>query len=177
MRGSRTSEIVLDCVAEPSSILGREGEGFDHAKSMLNSSRIVMGALCTGIAQISLDKALGYSQQRTAFGQPISEFQLTKEKIADMTTEVSAARSLYLYAARLRDTEADYASEAAQAKVFATEMSLRVCDAAIQICGGYGYTSEDIHRHWRDARLLTIGEGTSEVLRMLIAGKETANAP
>ena len=97
-------------------------------------------------------------------------------------TEISAARALYLYASSLRDSsilgdeEEEFASEAAQAKIFATEMSLRVCDSAIQIFGGYGYTTDEIHRHWRDARLLTIGEGTSEILRMLIARRELANA-
>ncbi len=172
MRGSRTAEILVDCTVDSSSMLGEDGKGFEYAKSMLSSSRIVVAALCTGISQISLDKTMRYSLERQAFGRSISEFQLTKEKIADMTTEINAARSLYLYAARLRDTEPDFASEAAQAKIFATEMALRVCDRAIQICGGYGYTTDDIHRHWRDARLLTIGEGTSEVLRMLIAKKE-----
>jgi alkylation response protein AidB-like acyl-CoA dehydrogenase len=177
MRGSRTSEILLDCQVGSSSMLGNEGSGFDYAKGMLNPSRIVMAALCTGIAQVSMDNAVAYSRERRAFGQPISEFQLTKEKLADMATEISAARALYLYASSLRDSEEEFASEAAQAKVFATEMSLRVCDRSIQISGGYGYTSDDIHRHWRDARLLTIGEGTSEILRMLIARKELANAP
>jgi alkylation response protein AidB-like acyl-CoA dehydrogenase len=176
MRGSRTSEVLLDCVVDSSSLLGSEGSGFDYAKSLLNSSRIIMGALCTGIAQISLDKALAYSLERRAFNRSISEFQLIREKIADMTTDVNASRALYLYAARLRDMESDFASVAAQAKIFATEASLRVSDNAVQICGGYGYTTEDIHRHWRDARLLTIGEGTSEVLRILIAGKELARA-
>jgi alkylation response protein AidB-like acyl-CoA dehydrogenase len=178
MRGSRTSEILIDCqVDSASSMLGKEGSGFDYAKEMLNPSRIVMAALCTGIAQVSMDKAVRYSRERRAFGQPISEFQLSKEKIADMATEISAARGLYLYASSLRDSEEEFAGEAAQAKVFATEMSLRVCDRAIQIFGGYGYTTDDIHRHWRDARLLTIGEGTSEILRMLIARKELSNAP
>jgi alkylation response protein AidB-like acyl-CoA dehydrogenase len=169
MRGSRTSEILIDCTVDASTMLGEEGKGFEYAKSLLSSSRIVAAAICTGIAQISMDKTIKYSQERRAFGQSISEFQLTREKIADMTTEVSAARSLYLYAARLKDIEPEFASDAAQAKIFASEMSLRVCDRAIQICGGYGYTTDDIHRHWRDARLLTIGEGTSEVLRMLIS--------
>ncbi len=176
MRGSRTSEVLLDCLVDSSCLLGSEGDGFEYAKSMLNSSRIIMGALCTGIAQVSLDKALAYSLERRAFNRSISTFQLIREKIADMTMDINAARSLYLYAARLRDMKSDFTSEAAQAKIFATEASLRVCDNAIQICGGYGYTTDDIHRHWRDARLLTIGEGTSEILRMLIARTELATA-
>jgi alkylation response protein AidB-like acyl-CoA dehydrogenase len=91
-----------------------------------------------------------------------------------MIMEINAARHLYLTAARLREMDSDYSSEAAQAKLFATEASARVCDRAIQIFGGYGYTNPDIHRHWRDARLLTIGEGTSEILRLLVARKELA---
>ena len=91
-----------------------------------------------------------------------------------MRTDISSARMLCLYAARLKDTGVDFSSEAAQGKILATEAAIRVCDQAIQILGGYGYTNEDIHRLWRDARLLTIGEGTSEVLRLLIAGKELA---
>ena len=93
-----------------------------------------------------------------------------------MKSGINAGRLLYLYAAKLKDLGDDYSSEASQAKVFATEMSLKVCDEAIQMHGGYGYTTGDLHRHWRDARLLTIGEGTSEVLRMLIARRELARS-
>ena len=93
-----------------------------------------------------------------------------------MMTGIDAGSLLYLYASMVKEAGEDFASEASQAKVFATEMSLRVCDEAIQIHGGYGYTTEDLHRHWRDARLLTIGEGTSEVLRMLIARREMARS-
>ena len=173
MRGSRTSEVrFVDCKIPADSLLGKEGEGFEQVKTMLNSSRIVMGALCVGVAQIAYDSALAYSKQRRAFGVSISEFQLTREKIADMKTAISSARLLCLYASRLKDIGLDFSSEASQAKVFSAEASLKVCDSAIQIFGGYGYTDEGVHRHWRDARLLTIGEGTSEVLRMLIASKE-----
>ncbi|MDV3292680.1 MAG: acyl-CoA dehydrogenase family protein [Nitrososphaerales archaeon] len=177
MRGSRTSEVrFTDCKVPREMLVGEEGKGFDYAKAMLNGSRIVMGSICVGIAQASFDKALAYSKQRKAFGSAISEFQLTQEKIADMKTGITAGRLLCMHAARLRESRADFSSEASQAKVFSTEMSLRVCDAAIQIFGGYGYTTDDIHRHWRDARLLTIGEGTSEVLRLLIARKELARS-
>ena len=143
---------------------------------MLNSSRIVMGALCVGVAQVAYEKAVTYSKERRAFGGLISDFQLIREKIADMVTGISAARLLCLYASRLKEMGLEFSSEASQAKVFATETSVRVCDQAIQIFGGLGYTSEDVHRHWRDARLLTIGEGTSEVLRMLIASRELARS-
>ena len=177
MRGSRTSEVRLtDCRISAENLVGREGEGFEQVKTMLNSSRIVMGALCVGVAQVAYEKAVTYSKERRAFGGLISDFQLIREKIADMVTGISAARLLCLYASRLKEMGLEFSSEASQAKVFATETSVRVCDQAIQIFGGLGYTSEDVHRHWRDARLLTIGEGTSEVLRMLIAGRELARS-
>lgn len=177
MRGSRTSEIVFsDCRVSSESLIGEEGQGVDYAKQILHGARIVVAALNVGIAQIAFEKAVAYSKQRKAFGQQISDFQLTREKIADMKTGISAGRLLYLYASRVKEMGLDFSSEASQAKVFATEMSLQVCDSAIQILGGYGYTTEDIHRHWRDARLLTIGEGTSEVLRLLIARRELARS-
>ncbi len=177
MRGSRTAEVrFVDCRVPREMLVGEEGNGFEYAKVMLNGSRVVMGSICVGIAQTAFAKAVAYSRQRRAFGTVISEFQLTREKIADMKTGITAGRLLCMHSARLRESGADFSSEASQAKVFSTEMSLRVCDAAIQIFGGYGYTTEDVHRHWRDARLLTIGEGTSEVLRLLIASRELARA-
>ena len=177
MRGSRTSEVIFeDCHVSKKSLVGVEGHGIDYATQILHGARIVVAALNVGISRLAYKKALGYSKQRNAFGRPISEFQLTREKIADMKTSINAGRLLYFYASRLKELGLDYSSEAAQAKVFATEMSLRVCDAAIQVHGGYGYTTDELHRHWRDARLLTIGEGTSEVLRLLIASRELARA-
>jgi alkylation response protein AidB-like acyl-CoA dehydrogenase len=177
MRGSRTSEILFNnCEIPAGDLVGEEGKGIQYAKDILHSARIVVAALNVGIAQIAFDKTLEYSKQRKAFDQPISEFQLTREKIADMKTGINAGRLMYFYASRMKEAGLDFSSEASQAKVFATEMSLRVCDAAIQVHGGYGYTTDDLHRHWRDARLLTIGEGTSEVLRMLIARRELARS-
>lgn len=177
MRGSRTAEVrFVDCRLPADMLVGEEGKGFEYAKAMLNGSRIVMGSICVGIAQAAYDKALEYSKQRRAFGSAISEFQLTREKIADMKTSITAGRLMCMHASRLRESGADYASESCQAKVFASEMSLRVCDAAIQIFGGHGYTTDEIHKAWRDARLLTIGEGTSEVLRLLIARRELARS-
>ena len=173
MRGSRTCEVLFSgCRVPAENLVGEEGKGLDYAKGILHGARIVVAALNVGIAQTAFDKAMAYSRQRKAFGQPISDFQLTREKVADMKTSISAGRLLYLYASRVKEMGLDCSSEASQAKVFATEMSLKVCDSAIQIYGGYGYTTDDVHRHWRDARLLTIGEGTSEVLRLLIARKE-----
>jgi len=131
-----------------------------------------MGSICVGIARTAYGKAVAYSSQRELFNQKLSDLQVTREKVANMRTEITAGRLLCTYASRLRDLGLDYASEAAQAKLVSTEMAARVCDQVIQMFGGYGYTSGDVHRHWRDARLLTIGEGTSEVLRMLVAGRE-----
>lgn len=177
MRGSRTAEVrFVDCKIPASNMVGEEGMGFDYAKSMLNASRVVMGSLCVGIARAAYDKALAYSKERRAFGETLSKFQLTREKIADMKTGMTGGRLLCMYASRLREAGADFSSEASQAKVYSSEMSVEVCDQAIQIFGGHGYTTDDVHRHWRDARLLTIGEGTSEVLRMLIAGRELARS-
>jgi len=177
MKGSRTSEVVFDdCRVPEENLVGEEGKGADYAKEILHGARIIVAALNVGIAQIAYDKSLAYARSRRAFGKPISEFQLTREKIADMKTGISAGRLLYFYASSVKESGADFSSEASQAKVFATEMSLKVCDAAIQIYGGYGYTSDELHRHWRDARLLTIGEGTSEVLRLLIARREMARS-
>ena len=177
MRGSRTSEITFDdCRTPAGNLVGEEGEGADYAHSILHGARIVVAALNVGIARLAYEKSVQYARHREAFGHKISNFQLTREKIADMRTSISAARLLYFHAALLREKGLDFASEASQAKVFATEMSLKVCDDAIQIHGGYGYTTDEIHRHWRDARLLTIGEGTSEVLRMLIASKELSKS-
>ncbi len=177
MKGSRTSEVVFsDCRVPRANLVGEEGKGADYAKEILHGARIIVAALNVGIAQLAYQKSLAYARQRRAFGKQISEFQLIREKIADMKTEIDAGRLMYLYASRIKESGDDFSSEASQAKVFATEMSLRVCDSAIQIHGGYGYTTDELHRHWRDARLLTIGEGTSEVLRMLIARKELARS-
>ena len=111
-----------------------------------------------------------YARQRSAFGQRVSEFQITKAKLAEMASEVSIARIMTYFAAYLKDSRKDYFVEAAQAKLFSTEMALRVCNEAIQIHGGYGYTDDsDVHRHWRDAKLMTIGEGTSEIMKIIIS--------
>ena len=177
MKGSRTSEVIFsDCRVPEENLVGEEGKGADYAKEILHGARIIVAAMNVGIAQIAYEESLGYSRDRKAFGKPIAEFQLIREKIANMKTEISAGRLLYLYASKIKEAGGDFASEASQAKVFSTEMSLRVCDEAIQIHGGYGYTTDELHRHWRDARLLTIGEGTSEVLRMLIARREMARS-
>ncbi len=173
MRGSHTAEVRLaKCRVSEDSVLGKEGAGFDQAKRLLDSSRIVMGMICVGIAHVAFDKALSYAKGRDLFKKKLADMQLTREKLANATIEANAARLLCLHAARLKEAGKPFSSEAAQGKVLATEMAVRTCDATVQLLGGYGYTSDDVHRHLRDARLLTIGEGTSEVLRMLIASKE-----
>jgi butyryl-CoA dehydrogenase len=173
MRGSRTAEVrLVKCLVAEDSLLGPEGAGFEQAKLLLDSSRIVMGMICVGIARDAYVKALAYAKGRDLFGKKLSDMQLTREKVANAAIEMSAARLLCMHAARLKEAGKPYSSEAAEGKVLATEMAVRTCDAAVQLLGGYGYTSDDVHRHLRDARLLTIGEGASEVLRMLIASQE-----
>jgi alkylation response protein AidB-like acyl-CoA dehydrogenase len=170
-RGNTLSSIRLkDCAVPRENLLGEEGKGLECAKHILNAGRLSIAAMAVGIAQAAYEKALSYSKKRKAFGESIAHFQLIQEKLADMVTEINAARLLTYYAANLKDKGKNIVSEVSQAKVFSAEMALRVCDHAIQIHGGYGYTDGlDVHRHWRDARLLTIGEGTSDILRLLIA--------
>lgn len=176
MRGSRTAEVrFVDCEVDEGSLIGLDGPAFEYAKFMLDGSRIIMGSICVGIARIAFEKALSYSTQRKVFEHTLSDLQMTREKIANMRTDINSSRLLCMYAARLKEMKIGFASEAAQAKILATESAARVCDQAIQILGGYGYTDDNIHRHWRDARLLTIGEGTSEVLRLLIGNKEISS--
>lgn len=170
-RGNTLSTIHLkDCRVSRENLLGKEGQGLEQAKQLLNSGRLTIAAISVGIAQAAYEKALSYSKQRKAFGESISHFQLVQEKLADMLTGIHASRLLIYYAAGLKDRGEDIVSEAAHAKLFASETAVRVCDQAIQIHGGYGYIDEyDVHRYWRDARMLTIGEGTSDMLRLLIA--------
>jgi butyryl-CoA dehydrogenase len=118
-----------------------------------------------------LERTISYCKEREAFEQKISDFEITKSKIADMTTELNASRLLTYLAAWKKWKKMEYSSEAAQAKLFSSESALKICNAAIQMHGGFGYTDEsDIHRHWRDAKLMTIGEGTSEIMKLIIAG-------
>jgi acyl-CoA dehydrogenase len=170
-RGNQLSSIRLrDCVVPKENLLGQEGQGLECAKQVLNAGRLSVAAIAVGIAGAAYEKALLYSRKRKAFGENIGNFQLVQQKLADMLTGINAARLLTYHAAALRGKSSYAVSEISQAKLFSSEMALKVCDDAIQIHGGYGYTDGfDVHRHWRDARLLTIGEGTSEMLRLLIA--------
>ncbi len=170
-RGNRLSAVRFrDCAVPRENLVGQEGEGLQYAKGILNAGRLSVAAMAVGIAQAAYDKALAYSKRRKAFGRRISDFELIQGRLADMTTGLSAARLLTYYAARLHEKGGDAVQAISKAKLFASETALKICDDAIQIHGGYGYTDGfDVHRHWRDARLLTIGEGTSDILRLLIA--------
>jgi butyryl-CoA dehydrogenase len=170
-RGNQLSAIRLDdCFVAGEDLLGEEGQGLEYAKHILNCGRITIAAIGVGIAQAAFEKSLAYSRKREAFGGKIADFQLVQEKISDMATAISAARLMTYHAAYLKFRGEDIALAASQAKLFSSEMSQKVCDQTIQIHGGYGYIDAyDVHRHWRDARLLTIGEGTSDMLRLLIA--------
>lgn len=170
-KGHTLSEVRLeDCSVSEECLIGEEGEGFEHIKHVLNYGRITISAIAVGIAEAAYRKALLYSSERRAFGRAIKEFELVEEKLADMATGISASRLLTMHAAELRERGRDFSLAASEAKLFSTETALLVTDNSIQIHGGYGYTDEyDVHRHWRDARLLTIGEGTSDIMRLLIA--------
>jgi alkylation response protein AidB-like acyl-CoA dehydrogenase len=171
MRASDTSSLVLeDCRIPEDHLLGNEGEGFVQAMKVLDGGRISIAALSVGIARGALDATLSYSTVREQFGKPISSFQLTQAKLADMATSVDAARLLTQRSAAMKDAGLATTRESAMAKVYASEVAVAVAEEAVQIHGGYGYTKEyPVERAWRDAKLCTIGEGTSEIQRMVIA--------
>ncbi len=173
LRGSTLMALNFDNVVVPKdNLVGRDGEGFEYAKKMLLGGRITIASLSVGIAQAAVEKTIQYAKEREAFGKHLSDFQITRAKIADMKTEINGARLMTYYAALLKGRGEDFSTEACEAKLYATEMALRVCNEAIQLHGGYGYTDDaDIHRHWRDAKLMTIGEGTSEIMKIIISNK------
>jgi len=159
-----------DCEVPAGNRIGEEGEGYKVALSTLDGGRIGIAAQATGIAQGAFEAALSYAQQRQAFGHPIADFQAIQFMLADMATEIDAARLLLRRAAWKQDSGARFSMEAAIAKLFASEMSTRVAHKAIQIHGGYGYSSEyPVERAYRDARITEIYEGTSEIQRLVIA--------
>lgn len=171
VRGSNTCEIVLQNVRVPrSNLLGDEKRGFSQFLSTLDGGRISIAALSVGIAQSAYEKALKFAQEREQFGQPISKFQAIQFKLADMAMEIELARTLVHKAAWLKDAGKPFGKEAAMAKLFASEMGFRTCNQAIQIHGGSGYMEEyDVERHLRDVKLMEIGEGTSEIQRLVIS--------
>jgi len=172
-KGCPTAELRFDDLRIPADRrLGEEGRGFVHALKTLNGGRITIAARGVGIAQAALDEALAYSQEREQFDQPISGFQAIQHKLADMDTKTSAARLLMHQAADKKIRGEDFIKEAAQAKLYASEVSREVANEGIQIHGGYGYTKDfPAERFYRDAKLNEIYEGTSEVLRNTIAAQ------
>jgi butyryl-CoA dehydrogenase len=171
IRASGTCSIFFEDVAVPArSRLGQEGEGFKVAMATLDGGRIGIAAQALGIARAAFEEARDYAKERKAFGQPIAGFQAIQFMLADMATEIDAARLLIWRAASLKDQGVRFSAEAAMAKLYASEMAERVTSKAIQIHGGYGYTQDfDVERHWRDSRITEIYEGTSEIQRVVIS--------
>ncbi|MEW8977337.1 MAG: acyl-CoA dehydrogenase family protein [Symbiobacterium sp.] len=171
LRSSDTRPLYFDQVRLPAdALLGQEGEGFRQFMITLDGGRISIGAMAVGIAQAALDAALAYARQRVQFGQTISKFQAIQFKLADMAMEIELARNMVLKAAWLKDQGRPFTREAAMAKLFASETAVRAANQAIQIHGGAGYMEDlPVSRFWRDAKLTEIGEGTSEIQRLVIA--------
>jgi alkylation response protein AidB-like acyl-CoA dehydrogenase len=173
LHASATGELAFDgCRVPADNLLGERGGGFRTFLKILDGGRISVAALALGISQGALDASIPYARTREQFGRPIGTFQGVAFMVADMATEVEAARAMVYRAAWLKDRGRDYSLAAAQAKLFASEVSSRVTNAAIQIHGGYGYVTEyPVERYMRDAKLTEIGEGTSQVQRLVIARK------
>ncbi len=173
MRASETTEMIFqDCRIHKSQMMGKVGEGFKQALAILDGGRISIASLALGIAQGAYEAALQYAKERQQFGRPISDFQAIQFKLADMATEIEAARLLTYNAADLKDRKQPVSKAAAMAKYYASEVSVRVANEAVQIFGGYGYTKDfPVEKYYRDAKLCTIGEGTSEIQKIVI-GRE-----
>ncbi len=167
---SRTAGVLLDGVRVPAGRrIGPEGGGFPIALSALDAGRLGIAACAVGLAQAALDAAVEYASQRHQFGRPIGDFQGVSFTLADMAAGVAAARALYLDAARLRDAGRSFGTEAAMAKLVATDTAMRVATAAIQVHGGYGYTQDfPVERYFREAKVLQIVEGTNQIQRLVI---------
>ncbi|MGA9060040.1 MAG: acyl-CoA dehydrogenase [Terracidiphilus sp.] len=171
LRASDTSELIFeDCEIPAENLLGAEGEGFIDAMRVLDGGRISIAALALGIARGALDSALKYVKERHQFGKAIAEFQGIQWKLADMATELDAARLLTQRAALLKDAGRKVTLESSMAKLFASEVAVRICDEAVQLFGGYGFIKDyPAEKFYRDVKLCTIGEGTSEIQRMIIS--------
>lgn len=176
IRASDTCAVSLsDCRIPEANLLGERGKGLAIALSNLEGGRIGIGAQALGIARAAFEAALLYARERVQFGKPIAEHQSIANMLADMQTQLNAARLLILHAARLKSAGLPCLSEASQAKLFASEMAEKVCSQAVQIHGGYGYLEDyPVERYYRDARITQIYEGSSEIQRLLIA-RELAN--
>lgn len=174
LRCSKTADVILEnCEVPLENLLGKEGEGLKIALHSLDGARLGVGAQSIGIAQAALEEAMQYSKQREAFGHPISSFQAIQFMLADMATQIEAARLLTWYGASLRDQKvSSYTKEASMAKLYASETACNVTSLAVQIHGAYGYSKEYlVERYFRDGRVTTIYEGTSEIQRLIIARK------
>ena len=171
LRASDTSELIFeDCEIPAENLLGVEGEGFVDSMRVLDGGRISIAALSLGIARGALDAATKYVKERRQFGKAIAEFQGIQWKLADMATELDAARLLTQRAAVLKDSGRTVTRESAMAKLFASEVAVRICNEAVQLFGGYGFIKDyPAEKFYRDVKLCTIGEGTSEIQRMVIA--------
>ena len=172
MRASDTSEVIFsDCFVPDANLLGAEGMGFVNTLQVLDGGRISIAALALGMAQGAFEAAVGYAKQRKQFGKTISEFQAIQFKLADMATEIDAARQLVYHAAWLADQKGPrFTKESSMAKLYASEVGVRVANEAVQIFGGYGFIKDfPVEKFYRDSKLCTIGEGTSEIQRMVIA--------
>ena len=171
MRCSDTSSLAFTDMRVPHhQMLGKEGEGFKQALKILDGGRISIAANALGLAQGAYEAALSYSKERVQFGEPISNFQATQFKLANMATEIEAARLMTYKAAMLKDRGENVNRLAAQAKLYASEVAVRVTNEAVQIHGGYGFTKDyPVEKYFRDVKLTTIGEGTSEIQKLVIA--------
>ena len=171
MRASDTAELFFeDCAVPEANLLGKEGEGYFNSLRILDGGRISIAAMSVGVARGAFEHAVRYAQERSAFGKQIAQFQAIKIKIADMATKIDAARLLVFRAAALKDQGKEPILEATMAKLFASEVAMEVSNEAVQIFGGYGFIKEyPVEKYYRDAKLGTIGEGTSEILRLVIA--------
>lgn len=176
MRGSTTAQVILDNArVDRDRLIGQEGEGFTIAMAALDAGRLGIAACAVGVAQAALTEAVAYANTRRQFGSAISEFQGISFMLADMATAVEAARSLYLTAARRKDRGLNYSTQAAMAKLFATDMCMRVTTDAVQILGGAGYVQDfPAERYFREAKVLQIVEGTNQVQRLVIGRNVTA---
>lgn len=170
-KASDTAQIVFEDMRIPAeNLLGEEGMGYKIALSNLESGRIGIASQCVGMARAALDAAVEYAKERESFGKPICEHQAIAFKLADMATQIHAARQMVQHAAALRDADQPCLKEASMAKVFASEMAERVCSDAIQVFGGYGYSDEfPVEKYYRDVRICQIYEGTSEVQKIVIS--------
>ena len=176
MRSSDTAEVILeDCEVAAEQMLGAPGAGYQDAMRVLEGGRIGIGAMALGLGRAALDASVAYARQRQAFGRPITEFQAIQWMLADMATELDAAELLVLDAARRCAAGLSYRRESSMAKLFASEAASRAAAKAVQIHGGYGFIKDyPVERIYRDVKLCEIGEGTSEVQRMIIAREALA---